>query len=120
GEGGPVAGALGGRAGLNCRLTIREARLPVRRPLAVVAWSDEEGRYGSLFGSRASTDKRDQKVIPPLRALDGETLVDAMARAGYEAARAPDARCDPRALPAHIALHIEPGAHLEAARLASR
>jgi N-carbamoyl-L-amino-acid hydrolase len=116
-EGGPLDGALGVLAGLECLQTIREAGLPVRRPLAVVAWSDEEGRYGSLFGSRAFTGKLDPKAIPTLRALDGESLVEAMARAGYEAARAPDARCDPRALHAYIELHIEQGPHLEAARL---
>ena len=116
-EGGPLDGALGVLAGLECLQTIREARLPVRRPLAVVAWSDEEGRYGSLFGSRAFTGKLDAAQIPHLRALDGESLVDAMARAGYEAARAPDARCDPRALHAYVELHIEQGPHLEAARL---
>ena len=59
-EGGPLDGALGVLAGLECLQTIREARLPVRRPLAVVAWSDEEGRYGSLFGSRAFTGKLDR------------------------------------------------------------
>ena len=116
-EGGPLDGALGVLAGLECLQTIKEARLPVRRPLAVVAWSDEEGRYGSLFGSRAFTGKLDPSQIPNLRSLDGESLVDAMARAGYEAARAPDARCDPRALHAYIELHIEQGPHLEAARL---
>ncbi|HEX7785967.1 MAG TPA: M20 family metallo-hydrolase [Methylomirabilota bacterium] len=116
-EGGPLDGALGVLAGLECLQTIREARLPVRRPLAVVAWSDEEGRYGSLFGSRAFTGKLDAAQIPHLRALDGESLVDAMARAGYEATRAPDARCDPRALHAYVELHIEQGPHLEAARL---
>ena len=73
----------------------------------MVAWSDEEGRYGNLFGSRAFTGKLDPAQIPTLRSLDGESLVDAMARAGYEAARAPDARCDPRALHAYIELHIE-------------
>ncbi|HEU4439878.1 MAG TPA: M20 family metallo-hydrolase [Methylomirabilota bacterium] len=116
-EGGPLDGALGVLAGLECLQTIREARLTVRRPLAVVAWSDEEGRYGSLFGSRAFTGKLDAAQIPNLRSLDGESLVDAMARAGYEAARAPDARCDPRALHAYVELHIEQGPHLEAARL---
>ena len=116
-EGGPLDGALGVLAGLECLQTIKEARLTARRPLAVVAWSDEEGRYGGLFGSRAFTGKLDVAQIPTLRSVDGELLVDAMARAGFEAARAAEARCDPRTVHAYIELHIEQGPHLEAARI---
>jgi N-carbamoyl-L-amino-acid hydrolase len=116
-EGGPLDGALGVLAGLECLQTIKEAGLPARRPLAVVAWSDEEGRYGSLFGSRAFTGKLDLAQIPSMCAADGESLVAAMARAGYDASRAGEARCDPRTLHAYVELHIEQGPHLEAARL---
>ncbi|HEX6212505.1 MAG TPA: M20/M25/M40 family metallo-hydrolase, partial [Methylomirabilota bacterium] len=52
-EGGILDGALGVLAGLECLQAIREAGVAPRRPLVVAAWSDEEGRYGSLFGSRA-------------------------------------------------------------------
>src|SRR5215469_17216514 len=41
-EGGPLDGALGVLAGLECLQTIKEAGVTTRRPLAVVAWSDEE------------------------------------------------------------------------------
>jgi N-carbamoyl-L-amino-acid hydrolase len=116
-EGGPLDGALGVLAGLECLQTIRQARLSPRRPLAVVAWSDEEGRYGSLFGSRAFTGRLDPAQIPTLRSVDGESLVDAMARAGYDASKVVDARCDPRTLHAYVELHIEQGPHLEAAGL---
>jgi N-carbamoyl-L-amino-acid hydrolase len=116
-EGGPLDGALGVLAGLECLQTIRQAGLSPRRPLAVVAWSDEEGRYGSLFGSRAFTGRLDPAQIPTLRSVDGESLVDAMARAGYDASKVVDARCDPRTLHAYVELHIEQGPHLEAAGL---
>jgi N-carbamoyl-L-amino-acid hydrolase len=116
-EGGPLDGALGVLAGLECLQTIKQAGLTPRRPLAVVAWSDEEGRYGSLFGSRAFTGRLDPAQIPTLAAVDGERLVDAMARAGYDAGRVAEARCDPRTLHAYVELHIEQGPHLEAARL---
>jgi len=114
-EGGPLDGALGVLAGLECLQTIKEAGLATRRPLAVVAWSDEEGRYGNLFGSRAFTGRLDPAQIPTLRAVDGDSLVDAMARAGYDATRAIEARCDPRTLHSYVELHIEQGPHLEAA-----
>jgi beta-ureidopropionase / N-carbamoyl-L-amino-acid hydrolase len=116
-QGGPLDGALGVLAGLECLQVIKEAGIRTRLPLVVAAWSDEEGRYGSLFGSRAFTGKLDAKVIPNLRAADGERLVDAMARAGFKAIDAPKAKCHPRTLSAYVELHIEQGPHLEAARI---
>lgn len=116
-QGGPLDGALGVLAGLECLQTIREAGLQTGRPLTLAAWSDEEGRYGSLFGSRAFTGKLDVKQIPHLRAVDGDLLVDAMARAGFNAMDAPKAKGDPKTLSAYVELHIEQGPHLEAARI---
>ena len=81
-EGGTLDGALGVIAGLECLHTIVENKLTPRRPLAVAAWSDEEGRYGSLFGSRAFCMGIDQERIPEMAAVDGEKLVDVMRRAG--------------------------------------
>ncbi|MBI4591353.1 MAG: Zn-dependent hydrolase [Candidatus Rokubacteria bacterium] len=113
-DGGPLDGALGVLAGLECLRTIREAAVPLKRPLTVVAWSDEEGRYQSLFGSRAFTGKLKMADIPKMRAPDGDRLVDAMARAGFNALEAPRAAVDPRTLAAYVELHIEQGPHLEA------
>jgi len=114
-QGGPLDGALGVLAGLECLHTIADAGLKTRLPLTVVAWSDEEGRYGSLFGSRAFTGKLDPEQIPRLQSVDGDRLVDAMARAGFNALEAPQAKCDPRTVSAYVELHIEQGPHLEAA-----
>ncbi len=116
-RGGPLDGALGVLAGLECLQTIREAGLRTRRPLTLVAWSDEEGRFLGLFGSRAFVGRLDPRTIPTLRAADGERLEDAMARAGFDPLEAPKARCDPRTLAAYLELHIEQGPHLEAARI---
>lgn len=116
-QGGPLDGALGVLGALECLQTIKEAGRGTRLPLTVAAWSDEEGRYGSLFGSGAFTGKLDPKAIPSLQAADGERLVDAMARAGFDALEVPKAKCDPRTLSAYVELHIEQGPHLEAARI---
>ena len=116
-QGGPLDGALGVLAGLECLQAIREAGVRTRLPLTVAAWSDEEGRYGSLFGSRAFTGKLDPAAIPTMAAADGERLVDAMARAGFNALEAAKAKGDPKALAAYIELHIEQGPHLDAARI---
>ena len=116
-QGGPLDGALGVLAGLECLQAIGESGRATRLPLTVAAWSDEEGRYGSLFGSRAFIGKLDPAAIPGMAAVDGERLVDAMARAGYNALEAPKARCDPKTLSAYVELHIEQGPHLDAARI---
>lgn len=114
-EGGILDGALGVLAGLECLQTIRAAGQTPGKPLGVVAWSDEEGRYGSLFGSRAFCGRLDVAAIPTMAAVDGERLVDAMRRAGFDALRAPEARAPAGAVDAYVELHIEQGARLEEA-----
>jgi beta-ureidopropionase / N-carbamoyl-L-amino-acid hydrolase len=116
-QGGSLDGALGVLAGLECLQTLREAGTRTRRPLTMVAWSDEEGRYAGLFGSRAFTGKLDTRQIQHFKSADGVRLVDAMSRAGFDPSEAPKAKCDPRTLAAYVELHIEQGPHLEAARI---
>jgi N-carbamoyl-L-amino-acid hydrolase len=117
-EGGILDGALGVLAGLECLQTIREAGAPRRRPLAVAAWSDEEGRYGSLFGSRAFCANLDIARIPEMAAVDGERLLEAMRRAGFDALRAGEAQAPPGSVAAYVELHIEQGPRLEEAGIA--
>ena len=114
-EGGILDGALGVLAGLECLQTIRAAGQTPGKPLGVVAWSDEEGRYGSLFGSRAFCGRLDVAAIATMAAVDGERLVDAMQLAGFDALRAPEARAPAGAVDAYVELHIEQGARLEEA-----
>lgn len=114
-EGGILDGALGVLAGLECLQTINETRTRHARPLVVAAWSDEEGRYGSLFGSRAFCGMLDGATLDEMAAVDGVRLVDAMARAGFDAHRAPEARVPAGAVGAYVELHIEQGARLEEA-----
>src|ERR1700692_3894168 len=63
-QGGPLDGALRGVAGLGALQGSGEPGPAARLPLTVAAWSDEEGRYGSLFGSRAFIGKLDPATIP--------------------------------------------------------
>jgi len=114
-EGGILDGALGVLAGLEALHVIRETASSHTHPLAVAAWSDEEGRYGSLFGSRAFCGALDVGRLPDMAAADGERLVDAMARAGFDALRAPDAQAPSGAVAAYVELHIEQGPRLEEA-----
>jgi N-carbamoyl-L-amino-acid hydrolase len=114
-EGGILDGALGVLAGLEALYVIHETATARTRPLAVAAWSDEEGRYGSLFGSRAFCGKLEVARLSDMAAADGERLVDAMGRAGFDALRAPEAQAPAGACAAYVELHIEQGPHLEEA-----
>jgi len=114
-EGGILDGALGVLAGLEVLQTIVEATATHRLPLAVAAWSDEEGRYGSLFGSRAFCGRLDLLRVEDMVAVDGERLVDAMARAGFDARRAGEATAPAGSVAAYVELHIEQGPRLEEA-----
>ena len=114
-EGGILDGALGVLAGLECLHVIRESGTRIARPLAVAAWSDEEGRYGSLFGSRAFCGRLDAAAIPKMAAVDGDRLVDAMGRAGFDATRATEAAAPRGSVAAYVELHIEQGPRLEEA-----
>lgn len=116
-DGGKLDGVLGVLASLECARTIREAGLRLPRQLTVVAWSDEEGRYHSLFGSKAFTGTLEAAKIPEMCASDSDRLVDAMARAGFSVLDAPKAAAGPGNVAAYVELHIEQGPHLEAKRI---
>src|SRR2546422_10052626 len=81
-EGGILDGALGVLAGLEALETIRETNPPHRRPLAGAAWSHEENRDGSLFGSPAFFRPVDLPRVGAMAARDG-------ARAAVAAGRVP-------------------------------
>src|SRR5262245_47202378 len=113
--GGHPDGALGVLAGLEGLHAIQEAGLTPRRPLAVAAWIDEEGRYGSLFGSRAFCGNLDAARIGEMTAVDGERLIDVMKRAGFDPSRVPEAKAPVGSVAAYVELHIEQGPRLEEA-----
>ena len=112
-EGGMLDGALGVIAGLECLEVLAETKTAHQRPLAVAAWTDEEGRYGSLFGSRAFCGKLDGASVVDMAAVDGERLADVMTRAGFDARRAPEAKAPAGSVAAYVELHIEQGPRLE-------
>jgi beta-ureidopropionase / N-carbamoyl-L-amino-acid hydrolase len=80
-------------------------------PLAVVAFSDEEGaRFGvACVGSKLMTGALDPDAARALTDADGVTLAEAMARAGHDpAGLGPDgARLD--RVGAFVELHVEQG-----------
>jgi beta-ureidopropionase / N-carbamoyl-L-amino-acid hydrolase len=111
--GGALDGALGVLVGLECLRRLCELDVSLEKPLESVAFSDEEGRFGGLFGSQAIAGMLSPGHIHAARDLDNVSLVDAMAQHGLDAMRALGARRRPDSLDAYIELHIEQGPVLD-------
>jgi hydantoinase/carbamoylase family amidase len=111
-NGGAFDGALGVMAGLDV-LRRLSATGGVGRPVQLVAFRDEEGRFGPFTGSRAFSGTLPLGKLDQLRAPDGEALVDAMRRAGFDPAAAGMAARDMREIALYLELHIEQGSILE-------
>ena len=110
---GHLDGALGVLVGLECLRRIKEENLSLQYPLEVVAFSDEEGRFGGMLGSQAIAGKHTPESIESAIDLNGIRLVDAMKQQGYDAMQALHARRNPKSIHAFIELHIEQGPILD-------
>jgi len=110
---GHLDGALGVLVGLECLRRIKEENLSLHYPLEVVAFSDEEGRFGGMLGSQAIAGKHTPESIESAMDLNGIKLIDAMKQQGYDAMQALHARRNPDSIHAFIELHIEQGPILD-------
>ena len=110
---GHLDGALGVLCGLEALRSLKEQGVALRRPLELVAFSDEEGRFGGMFGSQAMTGRLTPESIHAAADLAGVTLVEALAAQGLDAMAALDAQRDPASIHAFVELHIEQGPVLD-------
>lgn len=113
-QGGAFDGALGVMAGLEVVRRIA-ASGGIGRPLEVVAFRDEEGRFGPFVGSRAMMGRLPRDTLDKLRAADGAVLGDALRAAGFKPEAVGEAARDPDEIGAYLELHIEQGPVLEQA-----
>ena len=112
-NGGLYDGALGVLVALEAARRIA----PGPRPLEVIAFRDEEGRFGPFTGSRAMTGELDEAGLERLRDGEGILLADAMAAVGYRPDGPRAAARDLSGIAAWLEVHIEQGPVLEAAGL---
>lgn len=110
---GHLDGALGVIVGLECLRRIKEENLALALPLEVIAFSDEEGRFGGMLGSQAIAGRLTPETILNAEDLDGIKLVEAMKAHGYDAMQALHARRNPGTFHSFIELHIEQGPILD-------
>jgi len=113
----PGAGHLDGALGVLCALealrALKEAGTGLKRPVEAIAFSDEEGRFGGLFGSQALAGQVTPGYLHSARDLNGVTLVDAMAAHGMDARAALHAQRTADSIHAYVELHIEQGPVLD-------
>jgi N-carbamoyl-L-amino-acid hydrolase len=110
---GHLDGALGVVCGLEALRVLKEKDLEFDYPLELVAFSDEEGAFGGMFGSQALTGDISPEWIHLARNLEGLSLIDAMKRQGLDAMQALSAIRSPESILAFIELHIEQGPVLD-------
>jgi N-carbamoyl-L-amino-acid hydrolase len=113
---GTLDGCLGVLAGLECLHAIKESGLQPERTLEVISFSDEEGRFGGMFGSQALAGAITPNTVQNARDLNGIKLAEAMERHGLNAWDALEAARDPQTIACYVELHIEQGPVLDAAR----
>ena len=116
--GGAYDGALGVLAALECARVLGAADRPLTQAFEVVAFADEEGAYGNLYGSRTMLGEVDHAELEAAVSLDGEPLVAALARIGRTLEGVPEAARRPVEIAAYLELHIEQGPVLEREGLA--
>lgn len=109
----PGAGHLDGALGVICALealrVLQESDIKLKRPLEAVSFSDEEGRFGGMFGSQAIAGLVTPEYLHNACDLDGTTLTDAMAKHGLNARDSLHAQRTPGSIYAYVELHIEQG-----------
>lgn len=114
---GMLDGTLGVVAGLECLRTLKAAGTALGRTIELVAFSDEEGRFGGTFGSEAFTGVLTLEKIHNAVDLNGIKLSDAMLAQGLDPMRALEARRQAVDIHAYLELHIEQGPVLDERQL---
>lgn len=111
--GGIFDGTLGVVAGLECARVLRESGLRPKHPLELVAFADEEGRFGGMFGVQAYCGKTTLDWINNAHDVNGVRLADAMRSQGFDPNQALNAARKPENIHRFVELHIEQGPVLE-------
>lgn len=110
---GMLDGTLGIVVGLECLRTLRAANVELDRTIELIAFSDEEGRFGGMFGSEAFTGALTPEKLQSAADLNHVRLIDAMLEQGLDPLKALEARRPPDAIAAYLELHIEQGPVLD-------
>ncbi|MDF1826433.1 MAG: Zn-dependent hydrolase [Verrucomicrobiales bacterium] len=106
-------GTLGVVVGLECLRVLRASGLSLEKTIELIAFSDEEGRFGGTFGSEAFTGLLTLEKLRSASDLSGIPLQEAMLEHGLDPMKALDARRLPDEIDSYLELHIEQGPVLD-------
>ncbi len=110
---GMLDGTLGVVVGLECLRVLKTAKVPLARSIELIAFSDEEGRFGGTFGSEAFTGMLTLDKVQNATDLGGTKLSDAMLAHGLDPMKALESRRSPDEIDSYLELHIEQGPVLD-------
>lgn len=111
--GGHLDGSLGVLCGLEVLRSMRDLGVVPEHSWEVIAFTDEEGRFGGLFGSEAFTGELTPERIHSAVDLSGESLESVMRSHGWDPFEALHAKRRPQSLLGYLELHIEQGPVLD-------
>ena len=81
-EGGKYDGVLGVCAAIECARVIQESGISMTKAIEIVAFAEEEGRFGGMLGSQAMTGQVDPSWVSTAKDAFGVSLLDAMRSQG--------------------------------------
>jgi len=110
---GSLDGALGVLVGLECVRSLKESGATLSKNIELVAFSDEEGRFGGMFGSEAYCGAITPETLQYFSDLEGRTMAQAMQAQGLEPMEALAAKRSPEQIEGYLELHIEQGPVLD-------
>ncbi|WCL50836.1 Zn-dependent hydrolase [Leptospira sp. GIMC2001] len=117
----PAGGHLDGSLGVLCGIEVLRSLLEInykpKNSIEVVAFTDEEGRFGGLFGSEAFIGELTPERIHNAIDLSGISITDAMLEIGLHSMDALDAKRNPQTIAGYIELHIEQGPILDLSKI---
>ncbi|MFB6222128.1 MAG: Zn-dependent hydrolase [Haloarcula sp.] len=110
-NGGRYDGVIGVLSGLEVIEALNDADVTTKRPLEVVAWSNEEGvRFQpDMLGSGVYCDIFDLDYAYEREDKDGNTFGEELERIGYKG----DTPCEPDDIHCYFEMHVEQGPFLE-------
>ena len=110
---GSLDGSLGVVVGLECLRVINQAGYLPDRDVELVAFSDEEGRFGGMLGSEAFIGNINPLSIQHASDASGFSLSEAMLSQGLDPSKVMEARRNPSTIDRYLELHIEQGPVLD-------
>ncbi|MCB1121038.1 MAG: Zn-dependent hydrolase [Verrucomicrobiae bacterium] len=106
---GTLDGALGVLVALESIRCIKEIGANTGQAIEIVAFSDEEGRFGGMFGSESYVGAITPETLQYFSDLENRTLAEAMSAQGLEPLKALEAKRDSSLITGYLEVHIEQG-----------